>query len=97
MLSNGTKPPNKSFSNKNIVMDLKSQTEAEEPLIDPMDNEKLEFFKLDETDRRVLFWLMDNAHTNSLKSWMDYIAEEYKERGIDIDVIKLYQETQGRE
>lgn len=63
-----------------------------------MDNEKLEFFKLSETDRRVLFWLMDNVHTNSLKSWMDYIAEEYKTtRGVSIDVIKLFQETQERE
>lgn len=60
-----------------------------------MENEKLEFFKLDETDRKVLLWLMDH-HQKSIKSWIEYVANDYKRRnGIDINIDKFYKETQG--
>ena len=60
------------------------------------EDEKLEFFKLDKTDRKVLFWLMDNVKPNSIKSWIEYVAEEYNAtKGIYIDTEKLYKETQG--
>ena len=62
-----------------------------------MQNERLEFFKLDATDRKVLFWLMDNVDLKSLKGWMEYIASDYREKGIVIDAAKLYDETQRRE
>jgi hypothetical protein len=62
-----------------------------------MENEKLEFFKLNAIDRKVLFWLMDHVHTRNLLSWTEYIAREYLEKGINIDTIKLYNETQQRE
>ena len=62
-----------------------------------MQTERLEFFKLDEIDRKVLFWLMDNVHHRSVKSWMEYVANEYRERGIAIDAAKLFEETQQRQ
>ena len=62
-----------------------------------MQTKNLEFFKLDEADRRVLIWLMDHVHPNSIKSWLEYIAEDYWSRcSIKIDVAKLYREIQDR-
>lgn len=58
-----------------------------------MDDERLEFFKLDEPDRKVLFWLMDNVDTKSVRSWIEYISRDYREKGILIDSTKLYKET----
>ena len=58
-----------------------------------MHNETLEFFKLDTTDRKVLFWLMDNVPDKSLRSWMEFVAEEYRSRNVFIDVEKLYREV----
>lgn len=56
--------------------------------------EKHEFFKLDATDRKVLFWLMDNVETRSVHSWLKYIAEDYQySRGILIDADRLYAEV----
>jgi hypothetical protein len=45
-----------------------------------MQNEPLEFFKFDAVDRKVLFWLMDHVNERNLKSWMEYIAGEYREK-----------------
>jgi len=62
-----------------------------------MKQEQLEFFKLDEADRRVLLWLMDHVQPKSIKSWLDYIAEDYWRRcSVKIDVVKLYREIQDR-
>ncbi len=57
-----------------------------------MEQEKPEFLKLDETDRKVLFWLIEHVHPKSTKSWIDYIAEDYKRKGIKIDTVKLFDE-----
>ena len=62
-----------------------------------MENERLELFKLDQIDRRVLFWLMDNMNVKSLKGWIEYISKDYRERGILIDATKFYNETQEQE
>jgi type II secretory pathway component PulM len=78
-------------------MNGKPQAEEEDAVTDPMDNETLEFFKLDKTDRKVLFWLMDNVPPNNIKSWIEYVTNEYKERGIDIDAAILYKEICGKE
>jgi hypothetical protein len=60
-----------------------------------MEEERLEFFKLDETDRKVLLWLIGRVHCRSIKSWICYIADEYEwKRGISIDTKKLYSEIQ---
>lgn len=59
-----------------------------------MNEEKFEFFKLDETDRKVLFWLMDH-HKKAIRSWIEFIAKDYKRRrSIEIDTRKLYSEMQ---
>jgi hypothetical protein len=59
-----------------------------------MEQEKPEFLKLDETDRKVLLWLIEHVQTKSTKSWIGYIAEDYKRKGIKIDTEKLFNETQ---
>lgn len=54
----------------------------------------MEFFKLDEIDRKVLLWLMDHKSAKTIKGWIEYIASDYKKRRIaDIDPVKLYDET----
>jgi hypothetical protein len=58
-----------------------------------MDQHKLEFFKLDEIDRKVLCWLMD-TNPSSIKSWIEYIKEDYARRlNVKIDGKKLYEEA----
>ena len=58
-----------------------------------MDHHKLEFFKLDEIDRKVLCWLMDK-HPNSIKSWIEFIKEDYARRlNVKIDGKKLLEEA----
>ena len=58
-----------------------------------MEEERSEFFKLDETDREVLLWLIGRVHRKSILSWICYIANEYQsKRGIFIDTKKLYSE-----
>lgn len=53
----------------------------------------LELFKLDITDRRVLFWMMDR-NPNALLSWITYIAEQYARKNkLLIDPDKLFQEV----
>lgn len=42
--------------------------------------EQLEFFKLDEIDRRVFFWLIEHVKLNSVKSWIEYIKNDYERR-----------------
>ncbi|HTJ51083.1 MAG TPA: hypothetical protein VL443_16590 [Cyclobacteriaceae bacterium] len=60
-----------------------------------MEQERPEFFNLDEIDRRVLLWLMNNVQPNAIKSWIEFIATDYKRRKtIIIDPIRLYNETQ---
>lgn len=55
-----------------------------------MENDKLEFFKLDEIDRKVLLWLLSHVPQRSVSAWIDYIADEYKLRkSIHINVEKL--------
>jgi len=62
-----------------------------------MENEKLEFFKLDEIDRKVLLWLITHA-PKWVKGWIEYAAEDYKrKKSIHIDVEKMYRETQDAE
>jgi hypothetical protein len=62
-----------------------------------MQTDPLEFFKLDPIDRKVLFWLIDNVPVKSLKSWLEYIAREYKDKGIQVDPLRLYDEVQKKE
>lgn len=52
-----------------------------------------ELFKLDPIERKVLFWLKDNADMKVVRSWIDYVVEEYRKgRDISIDAEKLYME-----
>jgi len=63
-----------------------------------MENEKLEFFKLDEIDRKVLLWLLSHVPQRSVSAWVDYIASEYKFRkSINIDIEKLHSEIRQQE
>ncbi|HTJ53346.1 MAG TPA: hypothetical protein VL443_28020 [Cyclobacteriaceae bacterium] len=56
-----------------------------------------EFFKLDEIDLKVLFWLIDHVQPGTVKSWIEFIAEDYKQkRSIEIDVEKLSSEIKNR-
>ena len=62
-----------------------------------MEEERPEFFKLDETDRRVLIWLMTRVKPKAIKNWIDFIADDYKRRNaIIIDTQKLFIETQEK-
>jgi len=55
-----------------------------------MAEQSCEFFKLDETDRRVFFWLIDHVHFKSTKSWISFIVVDYRRRnGIQINAQKL--------
>jgi hypothetical protein len=59
-----------------------------------MKEEKPEFFKLEESDRKVLAWLKGHVHPNAIRSWIEFIAMDYKRRkGVDVDVEKLFEET----
>jgi hypothetical protein len=58
-----------------------------------MENEKLEFFKLDEIDRKVFLWLLSHVPQKSLLAWIDYITDDYKRRrAVLIDGEKMYRE-----
>ena len=60
-----------------------------------MKEKDLEFFKLDQIDRLVLIWLIENVEPSAIKSWINFIAEDYKRRkSIEIDTEKLFYETQ---
>jgi hypothetical protein len=57
-----------------------------------MEDEKLEFFKLDTIDRKVLFWIMNNI-PESIRSWVEHIESDYKQsKSVQIDRQKLYEE-----
>jgi hypothetical protein len=61
-----------------------------------MENGKHEFFKLDAIDREVLLWIITNV-PKSAKSWIEYIAEDYrKRRAIVIDTEKMFEEVDNR-
>jgi hypothetical protein len=58
-----------------------------------MENEKLEFFKLDEIDRKVFLWLIGHVPQKSILAWVEYISEEYRrKKSIQIDGNRMYQE-----
>ena len=59
-----------------------------------MEEERPEFFKLDDSDRKVLAWLKGHVQPNAIRSWLEYIAVDYKRRkNVDIDTEKLFNET----
>lgn len=56
------------------------------------EEEKLEFFKLDEIDRKVLFNLQE-TNPKSIRSYVDHLVGEYrKKKKIELDGEKLIQE-----
>lgn len=59
-----------------------------------MNEQTPEFFKLDDIDRKVLAWLTKHVKPNSVKSWIEFITQDYKRRGILIDSERLFNETQ---
>lgn len=62
---------------------------------DPLQANDAEFLKLDEIDRKVLFWLIDNVPTKSVKAWIEYISHDYvKRKAAPIDTEKLLREVQ---
>jgi hypothetical protein len=61
-----------------------------------MEDEKHEFFKLDTIDREVLLWIITHV-PKSAKSWIEYIAEDYRKRkAIVIDTEKMFAEVERR-
>jgi len=63
-----------------------------------MEGKKLEFFKLDEIDRKVLVWLLSHVPQKSLLAWIDYIAEEYRlHKSISINTQTLLKEIEQEE
>jgi hypothetical protein len=61
-----------------------------------MENEKLEFFKLDEIDRKVFLWLLDHVPQKSIMAWIEYVTEEYRRRGaVQIDGDRMYAEMKS--
>lgn len=58
-----------------------------------MENEKLEFFKLDEIDRKVFLWLISHVPQKSILAWIEYITDDYRRRrAVLIDGEKMYRE-----
>jgi hypothetical protein len=61
-----------------------------------MEDEKHEFFKLDAIDREVLLWIITHV-PKSAKSWIEYIAQDYRKRkSILIDAEKMYEEVREK-
>lgn len=59
-----------------------------------MENDKLEFFKLDSIDKKVLFWMMDNDK-DAIASWTEEITRQYaKGKSVYIDPKKLLAEIE---
>jgi len=58
-------------------------------------DEPLEFFKLDEIDRCVFFWLIDHEKLRaSIRSWLEYIDKDYQRRiRKTLDIDRLYEEA----
>lgn len=57
-----------------------------------MTQQQSEFFKLDEIDRKVFFWLI-YVKAKSIRSWIFYIETEYKRKQISIDSNLLFNEA----
>lgn len=53
--------------------------------------EREEFFKLDNLDRRIAFWLMDNA-PKDLYAWTKEVANNYARNRVLIDSNRLLNE-----
>ena len=63
-----------------------------------MESDSLEFFKLDEIDRKVLVWLLAHVPQKSVSAWLDYIADAYRrEKSVQLDIMRLCEEIEGRE
>jgi hypothetical protein len=52
-----------------------------------------EFFKIDEIDKNLMAWFVSESPTR-VKSWLEYLAADYKRKSIDIDAEKLFFEIQ---
>ena len=63
-----------------------------------MESDSLEFFKLDEIDRKVLVWLLAHVPQKSVSAWLDYIADAYRrEKSVQLDIMRLCEEIEGHE
>ncbi len=61
-----------------------------------MENEKLEFFKHDEIDRKVFLWLMARVPHQSIQAWVSFITEEYRRtKAVQIDGERMLKEMEG--
>lgn len=58
-----------------------------------MGNQRNEFFKLDNVDKKVLFYLIENA-PDQVRAWVDHIAVNYASRDKSIDPDVLYREIE---
>lgn len=56
-----------------------------------MEEEKLEFFKLEMLDRKIVFWMMDNT-PDAIRSWVEHIELDYYRKGKKINRSKLLDE-----
>lgn len=62
-----------------------------------MQSEPVEFFKLDEIDKKVLLWLMSHVSAKSVQSWIDFTAKDYwRTKAIRLDTERLFSETQNQ-
>jgi hypothetical protein len=58
-----------------------------------MEKEELEFFKLDEIDRKVFLWLLTHVPQKSTMAWIDYITDDYRRRrAVLIDGSRMFRE-----
>lgn len=63
-----------------------------------MENEKLEFFKLDEIDRKVFLWLIAHVPQKSIRAWITFISEEYRRtKSVQIDGERMLREMEEEE
>lgn len=58
-----------------------------------MGHQSLEFFKLDNVDKKVLFYLMDSA-PDQVRAWVDHVVLNYASRNKAIDPEQLYSEVE---
>lgn len=62
--------------------------------INMVDDSTLEFFRLDEIDRRVFIWLIDHVKLNSVKCWLEFIREDYdRHKRITLNSDRLFAEA----
>ncbi|HYG20116.1 MAG TPA: hypothetical protein VD816_14360 [Ohtaekwangia sp.] len=58
--------------------------------------EELEFFKLDEIDRKVFLWLLAHVPKKSTLAWIDYITDDYRRRrAVLIDGNRMFREMES--